>query len=1037
MVAAVRSAEGLLFGVRQGYIGRECGWCREWLGRQGETTRDNRFARGCALMQIVRQNEVGRGKSRRSQQDHGVLCERRDETTDNEGDDQKELAIINQVEENLQPCNRSDLASDTSRVCNKQEGGVAVRFAKERRTMLSEEGFGALDEGEFFWRDRCGWLKDSGYLLRPRYQEGWTPPWKRPWDAILHEEYQSWAHPAVMDATVIADGSFVVMKRIQLRAPSQELDLAVWLSAEPQRSDPTNHCVPILRVLSDPKEPGWAIIVMPLLREYDKPRFDTVGEVIEFFKQIFEVMTLSSGDSIYAQAQYCASTRDCSFPNILMDGASLYRVPFHPITQNRKRDYSGKVHPSLTRTQHPVKYYIMDFGLSRRYKPEERPPLEPTVKGGDKTAPEMALDACDPFPTDVYYLGNSIQRDFLEDYDVDSRKLGFEFMRPLVKDMIHTDPSQRPSMDEVVERFTSLLGGFLQFLSLNKLHALYDWFTTFGYWFISSRIVECKLDESLTTTLKCGAPKGNETSGRQITGKKEIRRHTIVWARLSRAAGSSRCHAQTAEDNGNTFDGNLQPKVFELMLLDLEWELMDDIGGAIWDVQSLMRRLRILNDWLRSATQEESKVGAKTKIGRDWHTLLSNINSVETSESTTMTWGELALFNVPNIHTYGPTNFSASRSSWKMLSAADFGVLHEGELFRYSRRDWLKDSGYLLRPRYQDGWAPPWKQPIDALGHEEFQSWAHPDVMDATVIADGSFVVMKYLELRAPSEELDIATWFSAEPQRSDPTNHCVPILRVLSDPKEPGWAIIVMPLLREYDKPRFDTVGEVVEFFKQIFEVMTLSSGDSIYAQAQYCASTRDCSFPNILMDGASLYRVPFHPITQNRKRDYSGKVHPSLTRTQNPVKYYITDFGLSRRYKPEERPPLEPTTRGGDKTAPEMVLDACDPFPTDVYYLGNSIQHDFLEDYDVDSRKLGFEFMRPLVKDMIQTDPSQRPSMDEVVQRFNGIVHGLSSWKLRSRVVKRTDISLFGFYYNIPHWFRRISFIVRRVPPIPVPSQ
>ncbi|KAJ7268136.1 hypothetical protein B0H12DRAFT_995616, partial [Mycena haematopus] len=70
---------------------------------------------------------------------------------------------------------------------------------------------------------------------------------------------------------------------------------------------------------------------------------------------------------------------------------------------------------------------------------------------------------------------------------------------------------------------------------------------------------------------------------------------------------------------------------------------------------------------------------------------------------------------------------------------------------------------------------------------------------------------------------------------------------------------------------------------------------------------------------------------------------------------------------------------------------------------------------------------------KDMIQGDPSQRPSMDEVVQRFSEIIHGLSSWKLRSRVVKRTNVTLFGFYYNIPHWLRRISFIVRRVPPIP----
>ncbi|KAJ7238565.1 kinase-like domain-containing protein [Mycena haematopus] len=353
------------------------------------------------------------------------------------------------------------------------------------------------------------------------------------------------------------------------------------------------------------------------------------------------------------------------------------------------------------------------------------------------------------------------------------------------------------------------------------------------------------------------------------------------------------------------------------------------------------------------------------------------------------------------------------------VSEANFGRLGQGELFWYNHRDWLKDAGYLLRPRYQEGWVRPWKRPIDALDHEEYQSWTHPAVMDATALADGSFVVMKRIDLGAPSEELDIAVWLSAEPQRSDPVNHCVPILGVLSDPKEPGWAIIVMPLLsREYDKPRFDTIGEVVEFFKQIFEGVQFMHKHNI--------AHRDCSFPNILMDGAPLYRTPFHPITQDRKRDYSGKVHPSLTRTQHPVKYYIADFGLSRRYKPEERPPLEPTVRGGDKTAPEMALDACDPFPTDVYYLGNSIQRHFLE--------LGFEFMRPLVKDMIQADPSQRPSMDEVVQRFSEIVRSLSSWKLRSRVVKQTEI--FGFYHNIPHWLRRISFIVRRVPPIPAPS-
>ncbi|KAJ6501998.1 hypothetical protein C8R45DRAFT_1209646 [Mycena sanguinolenta] len=234
------------------------------------------------------------------------------------------------------------------------------------------------------------------------------------------------------------------------------------------------------------------------------------------------------------------------------------------------------------------------------------------------------------------------------------------------------------------------------------------------------------------------------------------------------------------------------------------------------------------------------------------------------------------------------------------------GGLNSGERWWYNHRDWLKDCGYLLRPRYQEGWTPPWKGPVEAHGYEEYLKWPHSIIMDATVIADGSFVVLKRIvrEVGDPSEELDIATWFSAEPQRSDPANHCVPILRVLSDPKEPELVIIVMPFA-------------TVEFFKQIFQGVQFMHKHNI--------AHRDCGSPNIMMDGASLYRIPFHPIKQDRKRDFSGKAHPSLTRTQHPVKYYLTDFGLSRRYKPEERPPLALTARGADKSAPEMDLRAC----------------------------------------------------------------------------------------------------------------
>jgi hypothetical protein len=45
----------------------------------------------------------------------------------------------------------------------------------------------------------------------------------------------------------------------------------------------------------------------------------------------------------------------------------------------------------------------------------------------------------------------------------------------------------------------------------------------------------------------------------------------------------------------------------------------------------------------------------------------------------------------------------------------------------------------------------------------------------------------------------------------------------------------------------------------------------------------------------------------------------------------------------------------------------------------------------------------MLPLVLDMVQTDPSQRPNVDEVEQQLDIIVRGLSGWRLRTRVVKK----------------------------------
>jgi hypothetical protein len=100
--------------------------------------------------------------------------------------------------------------------------------------------------------------------------------------------------------------------------------------------------------------------------------------------------------------------------NIMMDG-SMYPEGWHPVRTYMKRDYSDEVKP-YTRTQRPPRYYFIDFGISRRFSPDDPSPSEYPILGGDKSAPEFrkSADKCNPFPTDVYYLGNMIRQDFIQ-----------------------------------------------------------------------------------------------------------------------------------------------------------------------------------------------------------------------------------------------------------------------------------------------------------------------------------------------------------------------------------------------------------------------------------------------------------------------------------------------------------------------------------------------------------------------------------------------------------------------------------------------
>lgn len=72
------------------------------------------------------------------------------------------------------------------------------------------------------------------------------------------------------------------------------------------------------------------------------------------------------------------------------------------------------------------------------------------------------------------------------------------------------------------------------------------------------------------------------------------------------------------------------------------------------------------------------------------------------------------------------------------------------------------------------------------------------------------------------------------------------------------------------------------------------------------------------------------------------------------------------------------------------------------------------------------GFEFIDPLVADMVQSDPTQHPKMDEVGDRFSKNRGELSTWKLRSRIVRQDEIWPLAIWKSVGRWYRTVSYVV-----------
>ena len=92
-----------------------------------------------------------------------------------------------------------------------------------------------------------------------------------------------------MDAVRARDDLPVILKRVFPEEGPYELSITQKFSSPELAGDPHNHCVPLLEVIELAGTGSYKLMVFPLLRPFDRPRFHTFGEFAAFFTQLCEV----------------------------------------------------------------------------------------------------------------------------------------------------------------------------------------------------------------------------------------------------------------------------------------------------------------------------------------------------------------------------------------------------------------------------------------------------------------------------------------------------------------------------------------------------------------------------------------------------------------------------------------------------------------------------------------------------------------------------------------------------------------------------
>ncbi|KAJ7031518.1 kinase-like domain-containing protein [Mycena alexandri] len=298
---------------------------------------------------------------------------------------------------------------------------------------------------ERYWVDHQPFLFSRGYMLRPRYRPGWVASWTQAgakFDPELNnvhdfEDSVENGRPNVLDAIRISDGSKVVLKRVHTW--TAEIGIALYLNSPELRQDSHNRTFRLLDVIPLSDDDDFAILVMPFLRKFNRPKFCNLHEITEAMRQFLQGLKFMH--------TYNIAHRDACAGNMMMDATRVIPGGHHfsaPWSKDGVADLYWRARSSVS----PVNYYFIDFGLSDYCPAGPENTRVVGVFGQDKTVPELSKTIpYNPFKVDIYQLGNVFNA-LVKKYPGMAPHFG-----PLATSMTQRSPDERPTSSQALAHF--------------------------------------------------------------------------------------------------------------------------------------------------------------------------------------------------------------------------------------------------------------------------------------------------------------------------------------------------------------------------------------------------------------------------------------------------------------------------------------------------------------------------------------------------------------------------------------------------------